>query len=252
MLQFSDLKWEVSTLFLTANAWVACEEFRYRMTLGGFGENHTMTKKKHARFEVKKILPWHRHRLSSWGHRCVGETRTEEKKWYQAWDLQVATLPSRCCRRPRRNWAWAETPRPSLACGCWGVAARSAPAPEPNQGLPEINLLAMLLWPNEIHLVGTLREPVDHLQGTLPGDHRSKAVTKLKGVLAQVFDHTVAPVDYWEQAPASWMGEVMDLSHNLDYGLVQGNLWIWSTRQRVTRVLKIDQMNLWLFQVLIF
>ena len=33
----------------------------------------------------------------------------------------------------------------------------------------------------------------------------------------------MAAVDNWEETPGSWMGQVVNLAHDLDNGLVQAN-----------------------------
>ena len=80
-----------------------------------------------------------------------------------------------------------------------------------------------MLLPMKSHLVETLSEPINHFQGTLPGDHCAKNIAKLKGVLAEVLYYPIAPIDYRDKTPASRMSKVVDLAHNLNNGFVQGD-----------------------------
>ena len=67
----------------------------------------------------------------------------------------------------------------------------------------------------KIHLVLTLREPVNHLKGTLPRNHISHMVSKFEGILTEVFDYSITPVYGGNKASGARMGKVVDLGKNL-------------------------------------
>ena len=64
----------------------------------------------------------------------------------------------------------------------------------------------------------------DHLECTLPGDHGAEVVGKLEGVVTEVLHNAITTIDDGEETPASGMGDVVDLAHDLDDWLVEADL----------------------------
>ena len=114
----------------------------------------------------------------------------------------------------------------SSICGCRGISAKSAPAHDSNRGQPDTKATCCQCCSEQTksYRVGTLRESFDHLECTLPGDHGAEVVGKLEGVVTEVLHNAITTIDDGEETPASGMGDVVDLAHDLDDWLVEADL----------------------------
>ena len=81
------------------------------------------------------------------------------------------------------------------------------------------------------YLIDSVQKLVQHTQSALARNHSSQVVLQLKCLLTEVVHYTKSSIDCGEKSSASGVSHVVDLTHQLDNGFLQGHLGPSPTRQ---------------------